>query len=73
METIKHTLLNSDEETTAKTLENMDSNSILALKDVLVLLWQLHPDEAIQDKALGNLVQVIDSVEKAQIEAKKRV
>lgn len=68
MQNIIQTLLNSEEETIIKTLEGLKSSDIHQLKDALVLLWQVHSDEDIKNKAFEHLSQILGDSEKNEIE-----
>jgi tetratricopeptide (TPR) repeat protein len=67
-DTLIHTLLNADDATILSTLDNLDTTSLKEVKDALVLLWQIHPDEEIKDKTLAHLSILLEEVEKNQIE-----
>jgi len=66
--TLIHTLLNADDATILSTLDQLDDLRIKEAKDALILLWQIHPDEEIKDKALAHLSTSLEEVEKHQVE-----
>jgi tetratricopeptide (TPR) repeat protein len=66
--TLTHTLLNTDDATILSTLDQLDETTIKEVKDALVLLWQIHPDEEIKDKTLAHLSTLLEEAEKHQIE-----
>lgn len=66
--TIIHTLLNADDATILSALDQLDETRTKEVKDTLILLWQIHPDEAIKDKALVHLSTLLEATEKRQIE-----
>jgi len=68
MQNIIQTLLNSEEGTIIKTLEGLNPSDIEQFKDALVLLWQVHPDEDIKNKAFEHLSQILGDSEKKEIE-----
>lgn len=68
MQKLIHILLNSEETLLMETLENLNVNNLLPIKDALILLWQVHPDETIKDKALEYVITILDEAEKTQIE-----
>lgn len=62
-----HQLLNSDETTTIETLNNLTAAQAAEAKEALVLLWQLHLDETIQQKAFTLLEPLLDAQEQTNI------
>lgn len=68
MHTLTHTLLNSDETTLVNLLEELDVSSAAPAKDALILLWQIHPDNAVKEKALDLLETCWNKGEKEQVE-----
>lgn len=66
--TLIHTLLNADDATILSTLDQLDAVTIKEAKDALILLWQIHPDEEIKDKALAHLATLLEEAEKHQVE-----
>lgn len=66
--TLIHTLLNADDAAILNALEELDETTIRTTKDALILLWQIHPDEEIKDKALAHLSTLLEEAEKHQIE-----
>lgn len=67
MDTLKQELLNSDDSTTLSLLDTVEVHQLEELKDELVLLWQLHPDELVRDKAENHLVTLLSSIQKSQL------
>lgn len=66
--TLNHILLNADDATILNTLSQVDVSNINEVKDALVLLWQIHPNEEIKDKAFEHLSVCLTEAEKHQIE-----
>lgn len=67
-ETLKHILLNTNDTTILDALSNLTPSKVGEVRDALVLLWQIHPNEEIKDKALEYLSANLTEVEKDQIE-----
>lgn len=61
-------LLHSNTETTLETLNGLSPDNIPALKNSLILLWQVYPDDAVQNKASQLLSTILSDTEKKQIE-----
>lgn len=66
--TLIHTLLNADDATILSALDQLEGTTIMEAKDALVLLWQIHPNEEIKDKALAHLSTLLEEAEKHQVE-----
>jgi len=65
---LKDTLLNAEDTSILNTLNQLDITILEEVKGALVLLWQVHPNEEIKDKALEQLSMVLKEAEKDQIE-----
>ncbi len=69
MDSIQQKLLNSESAIILETLKELDNSQIAKLQESLVLLWQIHPDEEIQQVAQTKIVELLDAKSQEQIKA----
>ena len=68
MDILKNKLLNSNPEEILAQLQNIPPSDVSEIESILILLWQVHPDEEIQQTAYGLLAERLGPQQEAMLQ-----